>query len=138
MRLNKGRPWVVAKWAQTRDGKMAMADGTRWISNERSREIVQQLRGRVDAILVGSGTVRADDPLLTARPTDAADVKRVALRVVVDSQASLPLESQLVRTARQCRCWWRFPAPRPTPRYDASTRPAFMSFIVQARCTANG
>jgi diaminohydroxyphosphoribosylaminopyrimidine deaminase/5-amino-6-(5-phosphoribosylamino)uracil reductase len=99
MRLNNGRPWVIAKWAQTRDGKMAMADGTRWISNERSREVVQQLRGRVDAIIVGSGTVRADDPLLTARPKNPADVKRKALRIAVDSRASLPLESQLVQTA---------------------------------------
>jgi diaminohydroxyphosphoribosylaminopyrimidine deaminase/5-amino-6-(5-phosphoribosylamino)uracil reductase len=98
-RLRTGRPWVIAKWAQTRDGKMALADGTRWISNERSREVVQQLRGRVDAIIVGSGTVRADNPLLTARPKNPADVKRVALRVVVDSKAMLPLESQLVKTA---------------------------------------
>lgn len=100
MRLEVGRPWVIAKWAQTRDGKMALADGSRWISNERSREVVQQLRGRVDAIIVGSGTVRADDPLLTARPKNPADVKRAATRVVVDSQASLPLTSQLVTTAR--------------------------------------
>ena len=78
---------MIAKWAQTRDGKLAMADGSRWISNERSREVVQQLRGRVDAIIVGSGTARADDPLLTARPKNPADVKRKALRVVVDSKA---------------------------------------------------
>ena len=100
-RLNTGQPWVIAKWAVTRDGKMAMADGSRWISNERSRGVVQQLRGRVDAILVGSGTVRADDPLLIARPKNPADVKRTAVRVVVDSQATLPLESQLVKTARE-------------------------------------
>ena len=99
-RLNTGRPWVIAKWAQTRDGKMAMADGSRWISNEPSRQVVQQLRGRVDAILVGSGTARADDPLLVARPTNPADVKRKALRVVVDSDATLGLESQLVKTAK--------------------------------------
>lgn len=99
-RLASGRPWVIAKWAQTRDGKMTLADGSRWISNERSREVVQQLRGRVDAILIGSGTARADDPLLTARPKNPTDVKRQALRVVVDSQASLSLESQLVKTAR--------------------------------------
>jgi diaminohydroxyphosphoribosylaminopyrimidine deaminase/5-amino-6-(5-phosphoribosylamino)uracil reductase len=99
-RLDTGRPWVIAKWAATRDGKLAIADGSRWISNERSREVVQQLRGRVDAILIGSGTARADDPLLTARPKNPADVKRVATRVVVDSSASLSLESQLVKTAR--------------------------------------
>ena len=97
-RLDTGRPWVIAKWAATRDGKMAMADGSRWISNERSREAVQQIRGRVDAIIVGSGTARADDPLLIARPTNPTDVKRKALRVVVDSKASLSLESQLVKT----------------------------------------
>ena len=99
-RLETGRPWVIAKWAATRDGKLAMADGSRWISNEQSRELVQQLRGRVDAIVVGSGTVRADDPLLTARPKNPGDVKRVAKRVVVDSQASLSLDSRLVKTAR--------------------------------------
>jgi diaminohydroxyphosphoribosylaminopyrimidine deaminase/5-amino-6-(5-phosphoribosylamino)uracil reductase len=98
-RLDTGRPWVIAKWAQTRDGKLAMADGTRWISNERSREVVQQLRGRVDAVIVGSGTVQADDPLLIARPMNPADVKRVANRVVVDSQATISPDSQLVRTA---------------------------------------
>jgi len=100
-RIETGRPWVIAKWAQTRDGKLAMADGSRWISNERSRDVAQQLRGRVDAIIVGSGTVLADDPLLTARPKNPALVKRVAKRVIVDSQASLPLESQLVKTARE-------------------------------------
>jgi diaminohydroxyphosphoribosylaminopyrimidine deaminase/5-amino-6-(5-phosphoribosylamino)uracil reductase len=59
--------------------------------------VVQQLRGRVDAVLVGRGTVAADDPLLTARPPGA----RTALRIVVDSQAALSLDSRLVRTARQ-------------------------------------
>jgi diaminohydroxyphosphoribosylaminopyrimidine deaminase/5-amino-6-(5-phosphoribosylamino)uracil reductase len=100
-RLMTGRPWVIAKWAATRDGKLAMADGTRWISNEHSRDVAHQLRGRVDAIVVGSGTVEADDPLLTARPKNPAHVKRTAARVVVDSQASLSLDSQLVRTARE-------------------------------------
>lgn len=100
-RLESGRPWIVAKWAQTSDHKLAMADGTRWISNERSREIVQQLRGRMDAIMVGSGTVRADNPMLTARPLDRKDVKRTATRIVVDSKATIRLDSQLVRTARE-------------------------------------
>ncbi|HEY4234790.1 MAG TPA: bifunctional diaminohydroxyphosphoribosylaminopyrimidine deaminase/5-amino-6-(5-phosphoribosylamino)uracil reductase RibD [Lacipirellulaceae bacterium] len=101
-RLTTGRPWVIAKWAQSLDGKMSTPVGeSKWISNERSREIVQQLRGRVDAIIVGSGTARADDPMLTARPLKPADVKRKATRVVVDSLATISLESQLVKTARE-------------------------------------
>ena len=93
--VEDGRPWVIAKWAMTLDGKLATQTGdSRWISNELSRASVHRLRGRVDAILVGSGTAGADDPLLTARPGGA----RVATRIVLDSAASLPLDSQLVRT----------------------------------------
>jgi diaminohydroxyphosphoribosylaminopyrimidine deaminase/5-amino-6-(5-phosphoribosylamino)uracil reductase len=94
------RPWVIAKWAMTLDGKLATRTGnSQWISSEASRQVVHQLRGRVDAIMVGSGTAYADDPLLTARPVDLADVKRTAVRIVVDSAASLSLESRLVQTA---------------------------------------
>lgn len=101
-RLNTGRPWVIAKWAATQDGKLALPPSAgRWISNDASREVVQQLRGRVDAIIVGSGTVRADDPLLTARPKNPDYVKRRAVRVVVDSNASLSLDSRLVKTANE-------------------------------------
>ncbi|HID21256.1 MAG TPA: bifunctional diaminohydroxyphosphoribosylaminopyrimidine deaminase/5-amino-6-(5-phosphoribosylamino)uracil reductase RibD, partial [Planctomycetaceae bacterium] len=90
-----GLPYVHAKWAMTLDGKTATRTGrSRWVSNESSRRIVHQLRGRMDAILVGIGTVEADDPLLTARPAG----HRVATRVVFDSRARLPLQSQLVRT----------------------------------------
>ena len=64
-----GRPWVIAKWAMSLDGKIATPTGdSRWISGAASREIVHQLRGRVDGIVVGRGTVAQDDPLLTARP----------------------------------------------------------------------
>ncbi len=96
--LRTGRPWVLAKWAMTLDGRTATGNGSsRWISNARSREIVHALRGRVDAILVGRQTARLDDPLLTARPAGP----RTALRVVADTHGSLALESQLVRTARE-------------------------------------
>jgi diaminohydroxyphosphoribosylaminopyrimidine deaminase/5-amino-6-(5-phosphoribosylamino)uracil reductase len=65
------RPWVIGKWAMTLDGKIATHSGdSRWISNELSRAEVHALRGRVDAIVVGRGTVERDDPLLTARPAD--------------------------------------------------------------------
>jgi diaminohydroxyphosphoribosylaminopyrimidine deaminase/5-amino-6-(5-phosphoribosylamino)uracil reductase len=98
--LRTGQPWVIAKWAMTLDGKLATRSGdSQWISSEASRAVVHQLRGRVDAILVGSGTARRDDPLLTARPVDRADLKRAATRIVVDAQATLSTESRLVQTA---------------------------------------
>jgi diaminohydroxyphosphoribosylaminopyrimidine deaminase/5-amino-6-(5-phosphoribosylamino)uracil reductase len=96
--LATGRPWVIAKWAMTLDGKLAsVTRASRWISGEASRAIVHQIRGRMDAIMVGRGTVEADDPLLTARPPGP----RVAARVVFDSDARLSLSSQLVRTAKE-------------------------------------
>ena len=96
-RITTGRPWVIAKWAMTLDGKLATRSGdSRWISGPESREIVHQLRGRADAILIGRGTAAADDPLLTARPAGP----RIATRIVLDSRAALDPNSQLVRTAR--------------------------------------
>jgi diaminohydroxyphosphoribosylaminopyrimidine deaminase/5-amino-6-(5-phosphoribosylamino)uracil reductase len=96
--VETGRPYVHAKWAMTLDGRIASHSGaSKWISNAASRAVVHRLRGRMDAILIGVGTALADDPLLTARPPGP----RIATRVVFDSQARLPLESQLVKTARQ-------------------------------------
>jgi diaminohydroxyphosphoribosylaminopyrimidine deaminase/5-amino-6-(5-phosphoribosylamino)uracil reductase len=78
------------------DGKLAAKTGdSRWISGEASRAVVHRLRGRVDAILIGRGTAAADDPQLTARPPGP----RTALRIILDSRASLALDSQLVRTS---------------------------------------
>jgi diaminohydroxyphosphoribosylaminopyrimidine deaminase/5-amino-6-(5-phosphoribosylamino)uracil reductase len=95
--LATGMPYVHAKWAMTLDGKIASATGdSKWISGEESRRVAHELRGRMDAIIVGIGTVLADDPLLTARPPG----RRTALRVVLDSHARLPLASHLARTAR--------------------------------------
>ncbi|MFV1965109.1 MAG: bifunctional diaminohydroxyphosphoribosylaminopyrimidine deaminase/5-amino-6-(5-phosphoribosylamino)uracil reductase RibD [Pirellulaceae bacterium] len=96
--IDTGHPWVIAKWAMTLDGKIAASHGdSRWISNEASRRVVHRIRGRVDAIMVGRRTAAADDPLLTARPPGP----RTAARIVLDSNASLCLQSQMVRTARQ-------------------------------------
>ena len=72
--LSTGRPWIIAKWAMTLDGKIATATGdSRWISCQASREIVHQLRGRMDAIIVGRGTAAADDPLLDRPAAGPAD-----------------------------------------------------------------
>lgn len=90
-------PWVIAKWAQTIDGRVATRTGeSQWISGERSRRWVHVLRGRVDAILTGIGTVKADDPRLTARGVPA---RRTALRVVVDPSMELSAQSAMVRGA---------------------------------------
>lgn len=100
--VRTGRPWVIAKWAMTLDGKIATCTGqSKWISGPESREIVQQLRSRMDAIVVGRRTAELDDPLLTARLPEGEIPPRVAMRIVIDSQASLSLSSQLVRTARE-------------------------------------
>lgn len=94
--INVGRPWVIAKWAMTLDGRIATSTGeSKWISGERSREVVHSLRGRVDAIVVGRQTLLKDDPLLTVRPAG----QRVPMRIVLDSQALTPLAAQLVRTS---------------------------------------
>jgi diaminohydroxyphosphoribosylaminopyrimidine deaminase/5-amino-6-(5-phosphoribosylamino)uracil reductase len=96
--MNERRPWVIAKWAMTLDGKLATHTGdSRWISGEDSRARVHQLRGRVDAIIVGRGTVQQDDPLLTVRPPGP----RIPTRIVLDSMASLPIASQLVGSAQE-------------------------------------
>jgi diaminohydroxyphosphoribosylaminopyrimidine deaminase/5-amino-6-(5-phosphoribosylamino)uracil reductase len=99
--VTSGQPWVIAKWAMTLDGKMATRSGySKWISGESARRISHLLRSRVDAILVGRKTAQLDDPLLTAR-LDGGAPARIATRVVLDSMASLPSFSQLVRTAPQ-------------------------------------
>ncbi len=92
-----GRPWVIAKWATSLDGRMASPPGgDRWISSPESLALVHELRGRVDGVLIGIGTALADDPMLTPRP----EGPRRTLRIVLDSTARLPLESQLARSAR--------------------------------------
>jgi diaminohydroxyphosphoribosylaminopyrimidine deaminase/5-amino-6-(5-phosphoribosylamino)uracil reductase len=97
---NPPRPWVTLKLALSSDGKMNDPSGERrWISNELSRKEVQRLRANVDAIAVGLGTVRADDPQLTARGSIRPRVPPV--RVVFDRNAETPLESVLVRTAKE-------------------------------------
>ncbi|MEM6755574.1 MAG: bifunctional diaminohydroxyphosphoribosylaminopyrimidine deaminase/5-amino-6-(5-phosphoribosylamino)uracil reductase RibD [Planctomycetota bacterium] len=98
-RVATGRPWVIAKWAQTLDGRIATATGdSKWISGEASRRKVHELRARVDAILTGSGTVIADDPRLTAR---GVAVRRVARRVVMDRRGRCPAGAAALRPTQE-------------------------------------
>jgi diaminohydroxyphosphoribosylaminopyrimidine deaminase/5-amino-6-(5-phosphoribosylamino)uracil reductase len=93
-----GLPLVTLKLAMSLDGRTATPPGdSAWISSERSRQLVHRWRAESDAIVAGIGTVVADDPLLTARHPGA----RQPLRVVIDRQALLPLESQLMHTLDQ-------------------------------------
>jgi diaminohydroxyphosphoribosylaminopyrimidine deaminase/5-amino-6-(5-phosphoribosylamino)uracil reductase len=93
-----GLPLVVLKMAMSLDGQATTApNDSPWISGPESRDLVHRWRAESDAIAVGIGTALADDPLLTAR----IDGARQPLRVVFDSQARLPLDSQLLQTLDQ-------------------------------------
>lgn len=92
-----GKPWVLFKSAMSIDGKVATSEGdSQWISDASSRELVHIWRAEVDAVAVGIGTAMADDPQLTARTPGVAKQPR---RIVFDSDARLPLNSQLLSQA---------------------------------------
>ncbi len=93
--ITTGRPFVVLKTAMTLDGKIATASGaSKWITGEAARLRVHELRDRYDAILAGIGTALADDPSLTTRLPDRTGKNPV--RIIVDSNARLPLTSNVV------------------------------------------
>jgi diaminohydroxyphosphoribosylaminopyrimidine deaminase / 5-amino-6-(5-phosphoribosylamino)uracil reductase len=94
-----GLPFVTYKYAMTLDGRVATDEGhSRWISSAESRELVHQLRAGSDAVMVGAGTLRADDPRLTARE---AACDRQPLRVVLDGRLTLHRDAALVKTLDQ-------------------------------------
>ena len=103
-RVRDGRPWVIAKWAMTMDGRIATASGqSQWITGEQARAEVHRLRARVDGIAVGMGTVVADDPMLTARiPHDppSSSLSQPAGRFVFCRHRLPSVEAKLVRSAR--------------------------------------
>jgi diaminohydroxyphosphoribosylaminopyrimidine deaminase / 5-amino-6-(5-phosphoribosylamino)uracil reductase len=95
-RISTGLPWVIAKWAQSLDGKIATRPPhceSQWISNTMSRKMVHRERGRVDAILTGIGTVLKDDPQLTARNIR---IRRVARRIILDPRLQTPLDAKVI------------------------------------------
>ena len=102
-RVTKGRPHVTLKLASSFDGRIATASGeSQWITGPEARRAVHALRMRHDAVMVGAGTVRADDPALTVR---GLGVRRQPVRVVLSRHLDLPLDSQLARTARTVPLW---------------------------------
>ena len=100
------RPYVTLKAGMTLDGKIATASGeSKWITGKAAREEVHRLRGEVDAVLVGVGTVLADDPALTARV--GRDLRKMAsrqpFRVIVDSSLRIPLKAQILSRQKQAK-----------------------------------
>ena len=92
-----GLPFVTYKYAMTLDGRVASDTGdSKWISSAESRLAVHRLRSWMDAVMVGAGTLRSDDPTLTARQVEC---RRQPLRVVVDTDLCLERDASLVRTA---------------------------------------
>ncbi|QUH19460.1 bifunctional diaminohydroxyphosphoribosylaminopyrimidine deaminase/5-amino-6-(5-phosphoribosylamino)uracil reductase RibD [Alkaliphilus sp. B6464] len=94
--ITTGRPFCVLKTAMTLDGKIASYTGdSRWVTNEESRRYVHELRHRFTSIMVGIGTVLADDPLLTTR-LDSID-KKNPIRIVVDTRGNIPLDANVLQ-----------------------------------------
>ncbi|SDC89796.1 bifunctional diaminohydroxyphosphoribosylaminopyrimidine deaminase/5-amino-6-(5-phosphoribosylamino)uracil reductase RibD [Ruegeria marina] len=103
LKTEHGRPWLTLKMASSFDGRIATASGeSKWITGGYARKLVHSMRARHDAVMVGAGTARADDPSLTVRDLG---IERQPVRVVVSRYLDLPLMSQLARTARQVPVW---------------------------------
>ncbi|MGC2854233.1 bifunctional diaminohydroxyphosphoribosylaminopyrimidine deaminase/5-amino-6-(5-phosphoribosylamino)uracil reductase RibD [Novispirillum sp. DQ9] len=103
-RLDEGRPLVTLKIATSLDGRIAAASGeSKWITGPQARQRAHLERARHDAVLIGSGTARADDPDLTCRL--AGVDPRPVVRVVLDSRLTLDPQSHLVRSAAVAPTW---------------------------------
>ncbi len=105
--ITRKLPYVTAKWAMTLDGKIATASSDAyWISGPNARAWVHELRDRVDAILIGAGTARRDNPYLTVRLTPEQQVQRTPrpqapLRVILSTCGSLPFDLHLLQPNEQ-------------------------------------
>ncbi|MDK3019460.1 bifunctional diaminohydroxyphosphoribosylaminopyrimidine deaminase/5-amino-6-(5-phosphoribosylamino)uracil reductase RibD [Pseudodonghicola flavimaris] len=103
LRTEQGRPLVTLKMASSFDGRIATATGhSQWITGPGARRAVHAMRARHDAVMVGAGTARADDPALTVRDMGAS---RQPVRVVVSRHLDLPLLGQLARSAAEVPLW---------------------------------
>ncbi len=98
--ITTGTPYVVMKYAMTADGKIATRTGaSKWITGERAREEVQRMRHRYMGIMVGIGTVLADNPMLNVR----LEGKKSPVRIICDTHLRIPLNNQICRTAKEYR-----------------------------------
>ncbi|MFT6531598.1 MAG: diaminohydroxyphosphoribosylaminopyrimidine deaminase [Limimaricola cinnabarinus] len=102
-RIERGRPFVTLKLAASLDGRIATGTGeSRWITGPQARARVHMMRARHDAVMVGGGTARADDPMLTVR---GLGIDRQPVRVVVSRRLDLPLDGALARSAATVPLW---------------------------------
>ncbi len=117
-RVGQGRPAVTLKLATTLDGRIATRSGeSRWITGEAARRAAHMLRARHDAILVGAGTARQDDPSLTCRLPGLAD--RSPVRVVVEGGEALPATHSLIADAARIPTWATVAEPLAAGRAEA-------------------
>lgn len=120
-RIQRRRPLVTLKLASTLDGRIATATGeSQWITGTQARKAAHALRGQHDAILVGVGTVFADDPDLTCRIPGFSS--RPAVRLVLDSHLRTPLMARLVSTAGDTQTWILHRNGADPARIEALTR----------------
>ncbi len=102
-RVTYGRPFVTLKLANSFDGRIATATGeSQWITGPEARRVVHAMRARHDAVMVGGGTARADDPSLTVR---GLGMTRQPVRVVLSRHLDLPFAGQLAQTAAEIPVW---------------------------------
>ncbi len=102
-RITQGRPMVTLKLASSFDGRIATGTGqSQWITGPEARRVVHAMRATHDAVMVGGGTARQDDPSLTVR---GLGVARQPVRIVVSRRLDLPLMGQLARTAADVPVW---------------------------------
>jgi len=114
--LRLDRPWVQAKWAMTLDGKTASRTGSsRWISGDVALRHAHELRAAADAVMVGMGTVLADDPSLDVRHCEGQD----PIALVIDPRGEIPLSSHLVQRARESQVWLLVSSNCPPDRIQA-------------------
>lgn len=100
--ITKKHPFCILKTAMTLDGKIATYTGdSKWITNETSRKFVHKLRHQVAGIMVGIGTVLADDPLLTTRLDDIDGINPT--RIIIDTHAKIPLKSKILQTSKDVK-----------------------------------
>ena len=103
LKTEQGRPFVTLKLASSFDGRIATGSGhSKWITGPEARRAVHAMRARHDAVMVGAGTARADDPSLTVRDLGIA---QQPVRVVVSRHLDLPLMGQLARTVTEIPVW---------------------------------